>query len=167
MEWLTTLRRSGGINALSRHLGVSPAEVSAATIALLPVILAGLRELIDRLGGDDAGPAALIDTLAELGGADLAAAVMGPEPLDVGLGRRIVEVVIGPDVARRAVLIEAERTAGLDKALAERVLPALAMLIGGYISALAVGSGAEGSGGLGHLRETLTFETGAADEDRI
>jgi hypothetical protein len=167
MEWLTTLRRSGGINALSRHLDVSPAAVSAATTALLPVVLGGLRQLVDRLGGGNAGTRALIDTLAGLGGGDLAAAVMGPGAFDIAPGRRIVEVVIGPDVARRAVLAEAERAAGLDKVLGERVLPALAMLIAGYITALAGGSGAEGSGGLGGVREALTFETGAGDEDRI
>ena len=99
MDWLNTLRRSGGINALSRQLGVSPAEV-----------------------------------------------------------------------ARRAVLIEAERNSGLDQALGERMLPGLAMLVGGYITARAGGSGAEGSGGLsglGSLLDTLSPTANDTGSDRI
>jgi hypothetical protein len=168
MEWLTTLRRSGGINALSRQLGLSPAEVSAATEALLPALLGGLRQLGDRLGGaGDAGIRAVVDLFVELGGGQLAADVMGPGPLDTRPGKALLDQVLGPEVARRAVLIEAERNAGLDQALAERVLPGLAMLIGGYITARAAGSGVEGSGGLDGLDGLLAMVTPGNDADRI
>ncbi len=78
--------------------------------------------------------------------------------------------MIGPDVARRAVLTEAERTSGLDQALGERILPGLAMLVGGYITARAGGSGAEGSGGLtglGSLLDSLTPGGNDTGLDRI
>jgi hypothetical protein len=170
MDWLTTLRRSGGINALSRQIGVSPAEVAAGAEALLPALLGGLRLLADRLGGGDAGVKALVDELVVLGGGQLAADVMGPGPLRTEPGNAILDRALGPDVARRAVLIEAERNAGLDQALGERVLPGLAMLVGGYITARAGGSGAEGSGGLnglGDLLETLTSDENDIAADRI
>ncbi|MEJ5975411.1 DUF937 domain-containing protein [Novosphingobium sp. PS1R-30] len=170
MDWLTTLRRSGGINALSRQLGASPADVSAAATALLPALLAGLRQAADTLGEGDAGVQSLVDVLAELGGGQLAADVMGPGPLDTAPGVLLLDRVLGPEVARRAVLVEAERSQGLALELGERVLPALAMLVGGYITARAGGSGAEGSGGLdelGGLRDTLTPDAGDSGADRI
>ena len=170
MEWLTTLRRSGGINALSRQLGVNPADVSAGVDALLPALLAGLRKRADLLGGGDAGVRALVAELVALGGGQLAASVMDPEPVDFNPGNAIVDMAIGPDVALRAVLVEAERNVGLDPALGKRVLPGLAMLVGGYITARAGGSGAEGSGGLGGLGvllDTLTPDANDVDADRI
>jgi hypothetical protein len=170
MDWLTTLRRSGGINALSRQLGVSPAEVSAAAEALLPALLGGLRQLADRLGKGDAGVRALVEQIVELGGGQLAADVMGPGPLDSGPGNAILDRALGPEVARRAIFVEAERTGQIDQSLAERIFPGLAMLVGGYITARAGGSGAEGSGGLGglgSLLETLTPGENDADADRI
>jgi hypothetical protein len=170
MDWLTTLRRSGGINALSRQIGASPADVAAGTEALLPALLAGLRQVADRLGGGDDGVHGLVDKLAELGGGQLAADVMGPSPLVTEPGNAVLDLAIGPDVARRAVLIEAERNAGLDQALGERVLPGLAMLVGGYITARVGGSGAEGSGGiddLGTLLDTLTPDGNDSAVDRI
>jgi hypothetical protein len=170
MDWLTTLRRSGGINALSRQIGVSPAEVAVGVEALLPALLGGLRQLADRLDEGDAGVRALVDALMELGGGQLAADVMGPGPLSSDPGNAILDLALGPDVARRAVLIEAERNVGLDQALGERMLPGLAMLVGGYITARAGGSGAEGSGGLnglGDLLETLTPDENDTAADRI
>jgi hypothetical protein len=168
MEWLTTLRRSGGINALSRQLGLSPAEVSDATEALLPKLLGGLRQLGDRLGGDgEAGIQAVIDLFAKLGGGQLAADVMGPGPLDTGPGNALLDQALGPEVARRAMLIEAERNVGLNQALGERVLPGLAMLVAGYITARAAGSGVEGSGGLDGLGSLLVSVTPGNDADRI
>lgn len=170
MDWLTTLRRSGGINALSRQLGMSPADVAAGAAVLLPALIGGLRQLADRLGRGDAGVRALVEVLVELGGGQLAADVMAPGPLDTEPGNAILDRALGPDVARRAVLIEAERAGGVDQALAERILPGLAMLVGGYITARAGGSGAEGSGGLrelGGLLETLTPNDNDSDADRI
>lgn len=170
MDWLTTLRRSGGINALSRQIGVSPADVAVGAEALLPALLGGLRQLADRLGQGDEGVHSLLDVLTDLGGGQLAADVMGPGPLNTDLGNTILDRALGPEVARRAALIEAERNFGLDQALGERMLPGLAMLVGGYITARAGGSGAEGSGGLGGLGallESLTPDENDADADRI
>jgi hypothetical protein len=165
MDWLTTLRRSGGIEALSRQLRVSPAEVLGGAEALLPPLLGGLRQLADRLGRGDAGIRALVDVLFEMGGGELAAEVMGPDPLDPSAGMKIVDKALGPEVARRAVLIEAQRKAGLDPELGERMLPGLAMLVGGYITARAGGSGTEGSGGLSGLGQLLDTLTPGEDDD--
>jgi hypothetical protein len=163
MDWLTTLRRNGGVNALARQLGATLADVAVGCEALLPALLGGLRLLADRLGGGEAGAQALVDDLMQLGGGQLAADVMGPSQLNTGPGNIILDRALGPEVARRAVLVEAERTRGLDQAFGERLLPALAMLVGGYITARAGGSGAEGSGGSGGLDGLL--ESLAPDGD--
>lgn len=157
MDWLTTLRRSGGINALSRQLGVSPTEVAQGAEALLPALIGGLRQLADSLGRGEAGMRALVGELTTLGGGELAADVMAPDPLDLDPGKAIIARALGPDVARKAILIEAERNSGLDQALGQRILPGLAMLVGGYITARAVGSGAEGSGGIEGLSDALDY----------
>jgi hypothetical protein len=170
MDWFTTLRRSGGINALSRQLGAAPAEVALGAEVLLVPLLGGLRQRSERLGGGQAGVRALVDELTDLGGGQLAADVMGPGPLNTAAGDTILERVLGPEVARRAVLIEAERNGGLDQGLGERILPGLAMLVGGYITARAIGSGTEGSGGLANrseLFDSLTANDHDADPDRI
>jgi hypothetical protein len=169
MDWLTTLRRNGGVNALARQLGATPADVAAGSEALLPALLGGLRQLADSLGGGDAGIHALVDVLMQLGGGQLAADVMAPGQLNTRPGNALLDRALGPEVARRAVLVEAERTHGLDQAFGERLLPALAMLVGGYITARAGGSGAEGSGGLGGLGGLLDSLTPDGDTgvDRI
>jgi hypothetical protein len=166
MDWLTTLRRNGGINALARQLGATPADVAAGSEALLPALLGGLRQVANNFGGGSAGVHALVDLLMDLGGGQLAADVMAPGPLNTAAGNAILDRALGPEVARRAVLVEAERTHGLDQPFGERLLPALAMLVGGYITARAGGSGAEGSGGLtglDGLLDSLTPTGGEAD----
>lgn len=167
MDWLATLRRSGGLNALSRQLRVSPAEVSAGAEALLPALLGGLRQLADRFGGGEVGLAALVDVLAELGGGQLAAEVMAHDPLDLAPGNAILDRTLGPEVARRAVLAEAHRTAGVAPALGARMLSGLAMLVAGYITARAGGSGVAGSGGVGGLLDTLKPGDKDTHADRI
>jgi hypothetical protein len=170
MEWLTTLEQSGGIDALSRQLGLSPAEVAQATGALLPALLSGLRQLADRLGGGEAGIRAVVELLAQVGEGRLAADVMGPGPLDTSIGIALLDQVLGPEVARRAVLIEAERKAGLNQALGERVLPGLALLVAGLITARGVCDGGQGSSGLvglDNLLISLTPDRNCSDADRI
>lgn len=165
MDWMTTLRRSGGVNALARQLDSQPAEVGSAAEALLPALLGGMRQLADSLGRGDEGVRKLVDVLTAMGGGELAAQVMAPDQLDSSAGSAIVERVLGPEVARRAVLIEAERTRGLELAFGERLLPALAMLVGGYITARAGGSGAAGSGGLDGVASLL--DTPTPDDDGV
>lgn len=166
MDWLTTLRRSGGINALSRQLGVSPALVAAGAEVLLPAVVSGARHFIDRAGGGEGGAQALVDRLAESGGGQLAADVMGPGPLDTTPGVAIVTLLVGPEVARRAVFAELQR-AGVDAEQGERMLSGLAMLVGGYVTALAMGSGAKGSGGLRSVLDSLAPNDDASAADRV
>ena len=55
MDILATLRRSGGIETLSRRLDVAPAEAGACADVLTPMLVAGLRGFADgQAAGDEA-----------------------------------------------------------------------------------------------------------------
>ena len=137
MDWVATLRRSGGLNALARQLSVSPLEASTGAEALLPALLSGFR----AIGDSPAGLQELLAKLDTLGDGNLAVQVMGPDPLRTEAGETILDWMLQDDAARRTVIEDAASASALDTELLERLLPPLAMLVGGYISARA---GAEG-----------------------
>ena len=161
MNWLATLRRSGGVHALSRQMGVSLADVMAGTDALLPELLGHMRDFVDRGGGGQIGAKALVNLLAGLGAGNLAAEGMGPNPIDTRNGDLLLGHLFG-DPGRIAQATRVAAEAGeVDALLLSRIHAPLAMLIGGYIAARAAGSGAEGTGGLGSVVELLKSD--AAD----
>jgi len=158
---LDTLRRSGGLEAVSRDLGITPATAIAGAEAMLPAILGGFRKQAEAAGGGETGLSGMIEMLGRHGGGALAANVMGPEPTDITRGNDVLGEIFGSaDVSRTLAADVAART-GIDPATLKQMLPRLAMLVGGYLSARAMGSGqlggvseilASGSGGgLGRL----------------
>lgn len=146
---LETLRRSGGLEAVSRDLGIAPAAAISGAEAMLPAILGGFRKRTEAAGGGETGISAMIDMLREHGGGALAANVMGPEPTDVTRGNGVLGEIFGSaDVSRSLATDVAART-GIDPATLKQMLPRLAMLVGGYLSARAMGSGQ--LGGVGEI----------------
>lgn len=145
MDMLATLRRSGGIEALARELGIPSAAAAAGTEALLPAIVAGFRQHRDTEGGGEAGLSAVATMLEGLGGGSLAAAVMGPDAADFAPGNGVLGAIFGTKDVSRILADQAAQATGLEPAMLKRMLPLLAMLVGGYLSARATGSGAEGS----------------------
>lgn len=133
MDWVATLRRSGGVNALARQIGVSPVEATAGVEALLPCLLGGFREV----GNSEAGLPGLLARLAMLGDGNLAAEILGPGPLATQPGETILGWLLPDKAARDAAVAQAVAASGIDPQVAERLLPPLAMLVGGYISARA------------------------------
>jgi hypothetical protein len=136
-----TLRRSGGIEALSRHVKVTPAQSGAMVAALVPAVLAGYHAHFDAAGRGEAGVDAVVALLAPFGGGRLAMAMIKPDPIDPALGESIVALIIAD---RELVLRQAAARSGLDEAELARFLPSLAVLIGGYLSARI--EGVRGSG---------------------
>lgn len=133
MDWVATLRRSGGINALARQIGASPLEATAGVEALLPCLLKGFREI----GNSAVGLPGLLARLDQLGDGNLAAEVLGPGPLGTQAGEAILGWLLQDKAARDAVIAKAAATSGLDQDVVDRLLPPLAMLVGGYIAARA------------------------------
>jgi hypothetical protein len=93
--------------------------------------------------------------LGSLGGGELAANVLGPEATDVNKGNEVLGQIFGTKEVSRTVAADAAGKTGIDPAVLKKMLPILAMLVGGYLSARAGGSGAQGSGGLGGLGSIL------------
>lgn len=157
MDILATLRRSGGIETLSRRLDVAPAEAGACAEVLTPMLVAGLRGFADNHGGGQGGLDALTSLVESLGGGELAAAVMAPGAVDTARGGAVLQAIFGSEDAARAVAARAG-PASADQDVLVRALPLLAMLVAGYIAARVRGSGAAGSGGLATLAEILASE---------
>ncbi len=124
MDLLTTLHRSGGIVALARQLNMEPPASAALAESLLPPLKAALQRCHERLGAEG-----LLRILRGLGGVALAAEIMGVEPVDPAKGWAVLEK-LGIDTGD----IAAEG----DVVTAARMLPLLAMLIGGYLSGVEV-----------------------------
>ncbi len=160
VDVMEMLRRSGGIEAVSKQLGIPPAMASAGAEGLVPAILGGFGKQAGASGGGESGLGALIGMLGSLGGGGLAANVLGPEETDVGKGNEVLSQIFGSKDISRTVAADAAGKTGIDPAVLKKMLPILAMLVGGYLSARAGGSGAQGSGGLGGLGSILGLVLG-------
>ena len=124
---LAKLVQSGGVNAIARQLGASPSATLAAARALMPGLIEGLRSY-------PGGVSALLARFADLGGDLLAAAVMGPDPVDSSPGQAIIARIGGIAVALPG-------DAPGDQDLRLQLAPLLAMLAVGYLAARAAASG--------------------------
>ena len=152
---LDMLRRSGGIEAVSKQLGVPPGVAAQGVEALLPALVGGFAKRGEAAGGGETGLGALVGMLGGLGGGGLAANVLGPDETDTGRGNAVLGEVFGSKDVSRSVAADAAARTGIDPEVLKQMLPLLAMLVGCYLSARAGGSGAEGSGGLGGLGSIL------------
>lgn len=157
MDLLATLRRSGGIDALARQMELPPVTVFAGAEALLPALLEGLRAHTQRMGGGEQGIAAMLAIINGFGDGNLAAAVMGPDPLQSEMGDRIIAQFFGSHDAKHRLAEEVAAVSGQDGPVLERILPMLAMLVAGYISARAETDSIEDKG-KGWLRELLMLQ---------
>ena len=160
VDVMEMLLRSGGIEAVSKQLGIPPAMASAGAEALVPAILGGFGKQASAGGDGDSGLGALIGMLGSLGGGGLAASVLGPGETDTAKGNEVLGQIFGSKDVSRSVAADAAGKTGIDPAVLKKMLPILAMLVGGYLSARAGGSGAQGSGGLGGLGSILTSVLG-------
>ena len=160
LDIMDMLRRSGGLEAVSKQLGVSPATAAAGAEALVPAILGGFSKHSAAAGGGESGLGSLIDMLGAIGGGTLAANVLGPEATDISKGNDVLGQIFGSKDVSRSVAADAAGKTGIDPEVLKKMLPILAMLVGGYMSARAGGSGAEGSGGLGGLGSLLGGSAG-------
>ncbi len=155
MEIMDMLRRSGGIEAVSKQLGIPPAMAAAGAEAMLPAILGGFSKQADSAGGGEGGLGSLIGMLGTLGGGALAANVLGPDETNPSMGNDVLGQIFGTKDVSRSVASHASGQTGIDPETLKKMLPLLAMLVGGYLSARASGTGNEGSGSLGGLGSIL------------
>jgi hypothetical protein len=141
----------GGIQSVAREIGVSETQATSGAAALLPAILGGFKKQAQAqaTGLDD-----LSGLLGKLGGGGLLEDVLGPAPTNVGRGNEVLGHIFGSKDVSRAVAANAATQTGLDAGALKKMLPMLAMVVGGYMSKHSSGhpaAPAPGGGGLGGL----------------
>jgi hypothetical protein len=131
MQLNEILQQIGGIGAMARELGVSETQAASGAEALLPAILGGFKR---QAQAQPAGLEGLGGLLQQLGGGGLLDEVLAPQPTDVRRGNDVLGQIFGsPDVSR-TVAQHASSQSGLHASLLKKMLPMLAMLVGGFIA---------------------------------
>lgn len=131
MGILELIERTGGLGSVARELGISDAQAAAAAAALVPAIVGGLKRQTQTQPG---GLEGLLGALAGLGGGGLLDEVLAPRPTNVQRGNDVLGQIFGSRDVSRTVAAHAAGRTGLDPALLKRMLPMLAMLVGGLMS---------------------------------
>lgn len=138
MDLLSAFESNGGVDAVSRELGVDRQTASTGIGALLPSVLEGIRGQATA-GGSAGAPAGggiggLLSMLGSLGGGGLLSNVLGSEPTDVSQGNNVLGQIFGGKDTSRAVANDAAQKSGLSPDLLKKMLPIVAMLAVGYLA---------------------------------
>ena len=131
MQITDILAQMGGLQSIANELGVSQAEAARGAEALAPAILGGLKR---QAQAQPAGLQGLGGLLGQLGGGDLLEDVLAPRPTNVHRGNEVLGQIFGSKDVSRTVAQNAAGRSGLDPALLKKMLPMLAMLVGGFMA---------------------------------
>ena len=93
-----------------------------------------------------------------MGGGELAVAVMLPQAADISQGASLLRDMVGSDAMVAAMVEHGCLESGLEPTLAEKLLPLLAMLVGGYLAARIDGASLAGQGGDAELVAMLMLD---------
>jgi hypothetical protein len=151
MDIQSAILNGGGIDAIAGQLGISPEQARSGAGALLPAILGGFKQ---NAQGQAGGLEGLVGMLGGLGGGGLFDNVVSSEPTDVNRGNDVLGQIFGSKDVSRAVASDASAQSGIDASTLRRMLPLLAMIVGGYLATRGAGGGAgaaAGGGGLGGM----------------
>ncbi len=155
MQITDLLAQMGGLDSMSRELGVNQQQAASGIEALLPAILGGLKKQAQAQPGGVEGLGGL---LGQLGGGSLLDDVLAPEPTHVERGNDVLGQIFGSKDVSRTVAQNAAATSGLDPSLLKKMLPMLAMLVAGFVArqgSAGQAQAAPGEGGLGGLGSVL------------
>lgn len=131
MDLLSELTKAGGVEAMSRDLGVDHATAQGGLAALLPAVVGGMQ---NQAQASPQGFGGLGSILGGLGGGGLLANVLGQAPTDVSQGNNVLGQIFGSKDTSRAVAADAAQTSGISPALLKKMLPIVAMLVAGYLA---------------------------------
>ena len=141
----------GGLQSIAGELGVTEAQAKAGADALLPAILGGFKK---HAQAQPEGLDGLLNMVGGLGGGGMLDEVLAPRATDVTQGNNVLGQIFGSHDVSRTVAQNAAAQTGLNPAVLKKMLPMLAMLVGGYMSNQSRPSAASsptGDGGLGSL----------------
>lgn len=169
MQITDLLAQMGGLQSISKELGVSEAEAARGTAALVPAILGGFKK---QAQSQAAGVEGLGGLLGKLGGSGLLDDVLAPQPTNVNRGNDVLGQIFGSREVSRAVAQNVASNTGLSPDLLKRMLPMVAMLVAGYMAKQKLGGVAQSQpagaptaatgGGLGGLLGGLLRGAGGA-----
>jgi hypothetical protein len=168
MQITDILGQLGGIQSMARELGVSESQATSGAAALVPAILGGLKKQAQSQPG---GLNDLIGMLGKHGGGGLMDEVLASRPTNVSAGNDILGQILGSKDVSRTVAQNASVQSGLDPAVLRKMLPMLAMLVGGYMSkqggAAAAPQAGQAGGGLGGLASMLDMNRDGSVMDDV
>lgn len=149
MQITDLIARTGGLDSIARELGIPQEQAATGAEALLPAILGGFQKTAQSQGGIGG----LGELLGQLGGGGLLDQVLAPQPTDVSQGDAVLGEIFGSRDVSRTVAQSASARSGLDPSLLKKMLPLLAMVVGGLMSRQggAATSAPAGGGGLGGI----------------
>ncbi len=131
MDMMNALAPAGGIDAISRELGVDQSTAQNGLRALLPAVTDGMR---GQAAASPQGFGGLGSILAGLGGGGLLSNVVAPEPTNVAQGNDVLGQIFGNKDNSRAVAADAAQRSGISPDLLKKMLPIVAMLVAGYLA---------------------------------
>jgi len=131
MDLMNALAQEGGVEAVSRELGVDQATAQGGISALLPAVVDGMR---GQAAGSPQGFGGLGSILAGLGGGGLLANAVAPEPTNIDQGNQVLGQIFGNKDTSRAVAADASQKSGISPDLLKKMLPIVAMLVAGYLA---------------------------------
>lgn len=163
MQISEILAQTGGLEAISRELGISEADAARGAAALAPAILGGFKK---QAQAQPTGLEGLGGLLGQLGGGSLLDNVLAPQPTDVNRGNDVLGQIFGSKDVSRTVAENAASQTGVDQSVLKKMLPIVAMMIAGYMARQRGGGTAaaspSGDGGLGGLLGGLLGGGGAS-----
>jgi len=146
------LAQTGGLEAISRELGISETDAARGAAALAPAILGGFKKQAQT---QPSGLEGLGGLLGQLGGGSLLDDVLSPQPTDLNRGNEVLGQIFGSKEVSRTVAANAASQTGVDPSVLKKMLPMVAMMIAGYMASQRGGGTAgvspSGGGGLGGL----------------
>jgi hypothetical protein len=148
MQITDILAQMGGLQAMSRELGISEQHAAAGAAALAPAILGGFKR---QAQAQPSGLEGLGGLLGQLGGGGLLNEVLSPEPTNLNHGNDVLAQIFGSKDVSRTVAQNAASQTGLSPDLLKKMLPMLAMMVAGFMAQGGVGQQSGAGGGLGGL----------------
>ncbi|WOE73803.1 DUF937 domain-containing protein [Alterisphingorhabdus coralli] len=165
MNFAHILQQSGAIDNIAGQLGIDKTIAHAGASALLPAILGGFKKTTEQGGGVDG----LGGILSQLGGSGLLESVLGPQETPIEQGNNVLGQIFGSKDVSRSVAGHASQQTGVDSSILKKMLPMLAMVVGGYMANQQGGAQAQqqSGGGLGGLLGGLLGGSGGSSASGI
>ncbi len=143
MQLIDMLKNSGAVHSMAQKVGIDDDQATAGAAALMPALLGGLEK---QTHANSQGLSGVASMLGGLGGGNMLDQVLGSNAPDVNAGNGVLGQLFGSKDVSRAVAQNASSSTGLDPAVLKKMLPLLAMVVGGFVAKQAQARNTQGAG---------------------